>query len=149
MKFVIPAVLFMLVALTGCGTPFQGIKLRAQAPTIEDAFRKISLAITADGYETEMITSSPYALTTTWREPNPQEAGKARTPAGVLRTEYRLALQMEPRGRLYDVFLTPSLRFSMQDGRAREEVAPAGHTLSEKWEGVLKQLLVKEMKEED
>lgn len=149
MKFVIPAVLLMLMALTGCGTSFQGIKLRAQAPTIEDAFRKVSLAITTDGYETEVITISPYTLTTKWRELHPQEAGKAPIPAGVVRTQYRLALRMEPRGRLYDVFVIPSLLHTMQDGTTREEVAPAGHPLSERWEKVLKQLLEMEHREED
>jgi hypothetical protein len=141
--------LLALLLLAGCATPFEGIKMRAQSPFIDEAYRKLTLAVTTDGYAIESVVPSRFALATKWREAKPQELSKLQVLPGVVRTEYRLALRMEARGKLYDVFLSPTVRYTMGDGSVREEAAGPMHPLTEKWQGVLKQLLLPEQKEED
>jgi hypothetical protein len=138
-----------LFFVPGCGTPYQGIKFRAQSPPVEEALRKISLAVSVDGYETESILPSGFGLITKWRGLKPQEVPKNADTLGMSRTESSLNLRLEPRGRMYDVFCTPSLRYTMRDGTVREEIADATHPLREKWERVFRQILESEQKEED
>jgi hypothetical protein len=149
MKQFVYASMVATLILAGCGTSFQGLKMRAQSPSIGEAFRKVSLAVAADGYKPESLNITKCILTTNWRDLKPEELVKSPTPEGISRTEYRLALRMEQRGRLYDVFLTPSIRYTLRDGTTREEAAAAQHPLSEKWKHVLKQLLELEQRDED
>jgi hypothetical protein len=152
MIFALRHILFisiLSILLSGCGTPFQGIRFRVQSPPMEEAFRKISLAISVDGYEIASLAQSTFALETKWREAQPPElSGNDRT-LRALHVECKLVLRMEARGKLFDVFCTPSVRHTMQDGTVSESVADSRHPLREKWEGVFRRLLEREQKEED
>jgi hypothetical protein len=139
----------LVLLIAGCGSGFEGIKLRMQSPPIEEAFRKMTLAITTDGYEVGLITPGKHTLVTQWRVAKSQEIPASGLAAEVQRTECRLTVRMEERGKLFDVMLTPSLRYTMHDGTAREESAAPKHPLTEKWQKVMTQLMEKEQKEED
>jgi hypothetical protein len=149
MNRTISLLLFVTLILAGCATPYQGIKMRVQSPPIDEAFRKASLAITVDGYEIESVSPSTFRLETKWREVKEGEMSKSDKTLGMKLLECRIALRMEARGKLFDVFCTPSLRYTLQDGTVRETIADATHPLREKWEDVFRRLLERESKEED
>jgi len=138
-----------ILLLAGCGTSFQGIKIRMQSPPIDEAFRKASLAVSTDGYETESIDITQHILLTKWRGLKPDEMAKTPSLPGARQTEFRLSLRMEQRGKLYDALLIPSVRYTMQDGAIKEETADPMHPLRKKWNGVLRQLMENEQKDED
>lgn len=148
MKPTFHSLLLIALTLAGCGASFQGIKFRAQYPTMEEAFRKVSLAITVDGYEIDSLTPSAFRLETKWREVKEKEMSQSDKTLGTSRIECRLALRMEARGKLFDVFCTPLLRYTLQDGSVRETIAGATHPLREKWEDVFRRLMEREQKEE-
>ena len=133
--------------LAGCSTTFQGIKVRAQAPTIEEAFRKFSLATTVDGYEIEQIDPAKFSLETKWRELKDKEKSATDTKLDSLSMKCRVLVKMQPRGKLYDVLVTPMLLYTT--GTQREVAAPVNHPLWEKLQRVLNTLVQRESKEED
>jgi len=146
-SFVLTPLLVLLLA--GCSSPFQGIKMRAQTPLMEEAFQKLSLAITVDGYPIASADPSQFRLETQWRDAMARERSDAERniPAGGMQS--RVSLRLERRGMLYDVFLTPYIRYSGADNSWREVTAPVQHPVREKWEKALRTLLQVEVKEED
>jgi hypothetical protein len=149
MKTHILSLLLFTLAFTGCGTPYQGIKMRVQSPMIEEGFRKTSLAITTDGYQIETVLPAEFQLETRWREAKDKELSKSDRALGAKQIECRLSLRMQERGKLYDVFLTPMLKYSLQDGAVKENIAGPTHPLRDKWEEVFRRLLEREHKDED
>ena len=137
-------VLLSLVALTGCSGTYQGIKVRAQAPPISDAFRKFSLAVTVDGYTIRKLDPEAFQLETEWRETKEKERSEIEKKNGGAALA-RIDLKIARRGSLYDVFLTPYL----QSVEGRERVAEFDHPLREKWRRVIKEIVQEEFREEE
>ena len=134
--------------LAGC-TAFQGVRLRAVSPPIDDPFRKLSLAVTVDSFQVTRADPFTHLLETGWRDLRTQEmSDEDRTVStGEGRIECRISIRLEERGKMFDLFLTPWLRYG---GEGKDAVvAGPKHPLREKWEAALRQLLVVEMKEED
>ena len=125
----------------GCSHSLQGLKVRAQAPLMDEAFRKLSLVLRMDDYEMESIDPKAFRLETRWRRIKEREAEKKSADSALV----RIALRLEPRGLLYDVFLTPFVR----SGQNNEVVPEPGHPLFQKWQRVLNEILVREQREED
>ena len=135
---------FPLVTLLSCATSEQGIKVRAQSPPIDEAFRKMSLALTADGYMMEKIDPAQHTLETGWREMKEKEKSTSDTARQTL-GESRIGLRMSHRGTFYEVVVTPMLR---HDG-GMVTVADLHHPLREKWQRIIHTLLERESRDED
>jgi hypothetical protein len=147
--------LFLGIALTGCSPSFQGIRMRIQSPPVEESFRKISLALTADGYVLSKVDPAAHQLETEWRDIKPKETSEQDSlqvdlsAAGRVGTiQSRILVRLEQRGRLFELYLTPFLRYPKGDVW-EEKIAGVQHPLRMKWEQVLTTLLDKEAKEED
>jgi hypothetical protein len=145
--------LILLISFTilcaGCSTSFEGIRLRATGPVIDDAFRQIAIAVDLDGYATTLSDAATRRLETAWRDLKEEErlAGSGEDAVGAVRA--RLTLRLAPRGRMYDVLLGLYLRYEEQHGVVKEIAAPAGHPLVTKWHRILNALVERESKEED
>jgi hypothetical protein len=140
--------LAILFGGSGCASSFQGIKFRSQDPPIEEAYKKISLAMTVDGYSIAMADPGKHTTETAWKDlkANERTDEERRLPGGTGSVQGRLLLRLEKRGMLYDVFLTPMIRAGADTTGAPAAVR---HPLRDKWEKALNALLVKEAKEED
>jgi hypothetical protein len=134
--------------LVGCSTPFQGLKFRGQSPPIEDAYKKLALALQVDGYEMLDVNPKRFSLETSWRPLKEKEKSEGDLKLTEARIESKLAVRLEKRGSLYDVFLTPSLRYD-SGGMQKEVVADIHHPLWVKWRTVLSALLQMEAREEE
>jgi hypothetical protein len=139
------ATIFVVVVLTGCASPYQGIKFRSTAPPIAEAYRSVTLALTVDGYTLRAVDPVKFNAETDWRVLPPKEK-----PETLSSTEQacRITLWMDERGKLYDVFLLPTIR-TVTGGDTVVAPAPATHPLRLKWQRTLTTLLRKEQKEED
>lgn len=129
--------------LAGCASPVQGIKMRMQSPEIDEAFRKLVLAVRADDYDIERLNPGTYALETKWRTAKEGERGM--TGSSRDSVQVKLSIALSPRGPMYDLFLTPSLR---QAGADSVMVPPPPHPLVQKWNRILTTILDKESREE-
>lgn len=139
MKFPRTAILFFSL-LAGCTSSFQGIKIRAESPAIEEAFRKLSLAVNVDGYEIESVDVKGYSLETKWRELKDVERLKNENG------KVKLKIKLDERGRLYDVRITPFIQNNTGDIRAVTDVQ---HPLITKWKRILHSIATKESRNED
>ncbi len=149
------ALLYLIIALTGCSPSFQGIRMRIQSPPVEESFRKISLALTTDGYVLSRVDPVTHQVETEWRDIKAKEASEQDTLRAVLPSagqagniQSRILVRLEERGRQFDLYLTPLLRYPRGDGW-EEKTADVKHPLRKKWEQALTSLLEKEAKEED
>ena len=134
---------FCLAFIAGCSTPFQGIRLRADLPFIDEAFKQLTVALRLDGYELETVDPGARFVETGWKELGETDREPKRTDAGV-RQEGKVRIRLEERGKFYDVFLTPSIR----TGGTPERVCKPTERLWVKWETALHRLLVIQAKEE-
>ena len=135
--------LLWLAILGGCATPFQGIRVRADVPFIDEAFKKLTIALTLDGYEIESVDPGARIVETKWKELGETDREPKLTDAGV-RQEGKVRIRLEERGKFYDVFLTPSIR----TGGTPERVCNPTERLWVKWETALHRLLAIQAKEE-
>lgn len=143
-------VLLFLALLNGCTTPFQGIRVRAQSPGIDDAYRKLTLAVTTDGFTIAAVDPARHTLESGWKDLTAKEIADADRSVGNAKVEGKVMLRLEARGKLYDLFLTPVLRYTREGGGPLQEIiAGVHHPLREKWEMVVARLIEKEAKEED
>ncbi len=141
----VAAALFMF---SGCAPSFQGIKYRAQAPSIEEAFRTVTLAVQVDGYPIDTVDPSAFTLDSGWREVKKGEVPATDTLATIAAPESRISLKMVRRGALYDVLLTPWLR-TRTLGAEQIVAAPPTHPLRIKWEKAVTRLIERESRDED
>jgi hypothetical protein len=139
---------FLILNWLGCSTTFQGIKVRAEAPGIDEAFRKISLAVTADGYEVTHLEPSHYVLKTSWRSLKEKEASAMDRKMVDTRISSKLEVRLERRGSLYDLFLIPSLQYINVQGTS-EQIADIHHPLRAKWQRIVRDLVRMETREGD
>jgi hypothetical protein len=138
------ATILVVVVLAGCASPYQGIKFRAEGPAIAEGYRTLTLALTVDGYSLRSVDPQKFEAETDWRILPAKE--KPEAFAGTEQAA-RLSLRIDERGRLYDVFLLPTVRTIT--GKDTVIVpAPADHPLRLKWQRMLTTLLRKEQKEE-
>jgi hypothetical protein len=136
------AAIFFCTVLAACGSSQSGLKFRAQGPPIDEAFSTLSRAIELDGFETAVHDQDRRSLNTGWRPMKEKEAtDEEKKHLDTL--SVRIDLRLAPRGSLYDVFLTPTIRTG-----TRESVPGTGHPLVEKWRRILNTLLKKEVREE-
>lgn len=148
-SLLLTSAVFVTVSLAGCSPSFQGIRLRAQHPPINEAYRKITLALTVDGYVIAGAQPSRFTAETAWRDAKANERSDADKvpPANEGPVESRLEVRLERRGMLYDVYFTPMLRYGGPSGTII--IAGIRHPLREKWEKALSALVEREAKEED
>lgn len=132
-----------LAIVWGCAAPFQGIRVRADLPFIDDAFRKLTLALTLDGYELDLVDPSLRIVETKWKELGETDREPKLAAPGV-RQEGKVRIKLEGRGKFYDVFFTPSIRTDASP----ERVCTPTERLWVKWETALHRLLVIQAKEE-
>jgi len=137
--------LLVVVLFCGCSAGFQGIKFRAEGPPIGEAYRSLSLALTVDGYGIRMADPARFSVETEWRALQPLEKP---LEAQSLQQDARLSLHLETRGKMYDVFLLPTVR-TITGSDTSIAPAPATHPLRLKWQRTMTTLLRKEQKEED
>ena len=134
-----------LLLIAGCSAGFQGIKFRAEGPPIAEAYRSLSLALSVDGFKIRTADPRNFSVETDWRElssvEKPAEAQSVEQAA-------RISLRLNARGRMYDVFLLPTIR-SINGSDTTVFPVPATHPLRLKWQRTLTRLLRKEQKEED
>lgn len=138
------SILFLLIG--GCASSFQGMKIRAHAPSMEETFRKLSLALTADGYELERVDPKDSFIETRWR---PLKENEKPSTASMNRNEpeqqVKITVELKRRGSMYDISLTPIVRLS-----SNEEVEVSMNSpIRDKWKRILNTLVQKESKEED
>jgi hypothetical protein len=133
----------ILALIAGCSAAFQGIRLRADAPSIDDAFRKLTVALTVDGYELDTVDPGLKLVDTEWKALAEQDREPSMVGSGVLQ-EGKIRIKLEPRGKFYDVFLTPSIR---SDG-LNERTARPTERFWTKWETALHRLLLLQAREE-
>ncbi|MBK7257687.1 MAG: hypothetical protein IPI01_07775 [Ignavibacteriae bacterium] len=138
----------LLGSVAGCAAPFQGIKYRAQAPSVEEAFRTLSLAITVDGYQVEHVDPAGFTLESGWRTLKRNELSAADTSEGNAAPEGRIVLKLVRRGALYDVLLTPLIRTKTVGNEAAACIPPT-HPLRIKWEKAITRLIERESRDED
>lgn len=129
----------------GCAPSSQGIKVRAQGPAIEEAFRRLSLAISVDGYPVERADPATFNLESGWKALTKVECGADTAGVDAVQ-EGRITLKMARRGALYDVILTPWVRTQTQGSGT---IAPPTHPLRIKWETVITRLIEREARDED
>jgi hypothetical protein len=135
--------LTLLLIICGCATPVEGIRVRADVPFIDEAFKKLTLALTLDGYEIETVDPGLRVVETKWKELGDTDREPRLTAPGV-RQEGKVRVKLDPRGKFYDVQLTPRIRTDEGPGR----VALPTEKLWIKWETALHRLLVLQTKEE-
>jgi hypothetical protein len=128
----------LLVLEAGCATYSEGIRLRAAAPPIDDAFRRLAIAFTLEGYEVTETDPARHRLATAWK---PFAQGD--TTEGS-----RLSLQLDRRGTLYDLQLGVFLR-KREAGVLVERAAQGTDTLLTKWHRIVRTLVEQEAREED
>ena len=147
--------LFLSIVLTGCSPSFQGIRMRIQNPPVEESFRKVSLALTTDGYVLSKVDPAAHHVETEWRDIKAKEMSEQDTlqvslsaGSGAGKIQTRILVRLEQRGRQFDLYLTPLLRYPRGESW-EEKIAGVKHPLREKWERALTMLLEKVAKEED
>lgn len=145
-----PTLLLVLLwcTIAGCSSSFVGMKTRAQSPAIEEAYRKLTLAITLDGYEVAQIEPGKFSVETNWRALKEKEKSSSDLKPAGQDISAKVTIRLERRGALYDVFVTPVLRYGKGES-AREVIADPLHPLWEKWDRVVHSTVQKESKEED
>lgn len=132
--------------VTSCAPSFKGIKVRAQAPPIEEAFRKLSLAITVDGYEIETIDPKHFTLETKWRELKENESAPTQE-LSQLRIDGKIKLELRRRGSLYDVLVTPIIIHPEHPSITSE--TDVNHPLLSKWKRIINAIVQRESREEE
>jgi hypothetical protein len=133
-------------SLSTCSSSFQGIRFRSQAPSIEEAFRKLSLAVSADDYQISQVDPVKFSIETSWRALKVNEKSEADLGLKDGIMESKMMFRLERRGQMYDVFAAPTIRNSQT---ATETIADTRHPLWHKWRRILNTLLQKESKEEE
>jgi hypothetical protein len=139
---------FCLLA-AGCSSQFEGIRMRARAPAIDEAFRKIGIAVGLEDFTLRRNDPLSRVLETAWRDVREDERGPEKGTASGKPVQVRLTLGLMPRGMMYDVLLGVNLRREDGSGTMQETAAPPGHPLTVKWRRILNALVEQESKEED
>ena len=122
--------------------------MRAQAPAAEETFKKFSQAVLVDGYTILSVSPQNLFVETDWRPAKDNEKSEAEKKLKGASIDAKVTIKLERRGMMYDVLITPSLRYS-GDGPEQQLVADIHHPLRTKWERVLSTFIQKEAKEED
>jgi len=147
MKPLLQMVLLSLI-IGGCSSSFEGIRMRSRAPDIDEAFRKIGIAVDLDGYTRVMNDPAARVFQTDWRMLRNEERPTEDQGRPVGADQARLTLKLASRGHMYDVFLGVFVR-SEENGAVQEGPVPADHPLAMKWRKVLNSLLERESRDED
>lgn len=142
------ALLLVALFFCGCATSFQGYRMRATAPGMDEAFRKIGIAADLDGYTRTTSDPVEWSFQTDWRAIKKEERSGGKSAGSGDDEQVRLTVKLALRGRMYDVFLGIFLR-SGETGSAEERPAPVDHPVVMKWRKILNSLLVREARDED
>jgi hypothetical protein len=117
--------------LSGCTLSFQGIKVRAEAPGTEEAYRLLAAAANAEGFTVRTVDPFRHSFETAWRDLRETEADP-----------------QDARGLHSDVFITPRIRGD-QDSLSIGDVAPPTHPFRMRWQRVVRTVVTVESKEEE
>jgi hypothetical protein len=131
----------LLFAFIGCSSSTNTLRIRAVAPTIDEAFRKLSLAVNVDGYEIERMDAAHFIIETQWRDAKEQEKLASEK---TLSAQVKVNIALARRGQSYDVFVSPSIKV----GNLITEPT-VGNPLLEKWKRIVNSIVQKESREED
>jgi hypothetical protein len=143
--------LFLAIGLlaSGCAPQFEGIRMRAHSPGIDEAFRKIGIAVGLEGFQLTRNEPESHTLETAWRDMRKDERGPDEgTPSGTP-MQARLTVGVVSRGMMYDVLIGVYVRGADERGVVRETAVPPGHPLAVKWQRILGALVERESREED
>ena len=139
----------LLPVLAGCGTGSQGIKVRAESPSIDDAFRKLTIALQVDDYALRSVRPSEFSAGTEWRDAKEKEMTKKEKESPSGSVQCRVDLRLERRGQLYDIFVIPYLRTRSGAAGWVETPAESTHPLYVRWQQIITALVHKEHRDED
>jgi hypothetical protein len=143
-----PSLIFLLVLAIGCSSSVHEIKVRAQSPRIEEAFRKLALAVTADGYEIDIANAESFALETKWKELTVKEVSSGNGYKSGKTVYAKLKILVARRGHFFDVIISPTLRYT--EAETTQDVLPElKHPLILKWTRILNTLVQRIEPEED
>jgi hypothetical protein len=141
--------LAICLLVSGCSSQFEGIRMRAHTPGIDEAFRKIGIAVGLEGFQFTRNEPQSRILETAWRDLRKDERGRdEETPSGTP-MQARLTVGVVSRGTMYDVLMGVYVRGADEQGIVRETAVPPGHPLAVKWQRILSALVERESKEED
>lgn len=119
----IARLLLLAVALAAVScAPTSTLRIRAVAPGMDEAVRKVRIAMDLEGYEPG-ASSDPRVVVTSWKE---EQSGASRITVGFV-----------PRGRMYDV----SLRVERRAGGGEGSAVGREDPVFQKWEKLLHALL--------
>jgi hypothetical protein len=130
--------------LSGCTLSFQGIKVRAEAPGTEEAYRLLAAAANAEGFTVRTVDPFRHSFETAWRDLRETEAD----PQDGRRMQGKITVRVEARGLHSDVFITPRIR-GAQDSLSIGDVAPPTHPFRMRWQRVVRTVVTVESKEEE
>ncbi len=124
--------LLLAITLTSCSGPLEGIRFRAQTPPIDVAYRKLTVALTADDYQITGQTPGLHRAETGWRDAKEKEMTAQELMLGRGSVQTRVMIRLDEKERGFEVSVTPMLRY--REGNSwHEKVADASHPLWEKW----------------
>ena len=132
--------LLLVLLPLACTSSFEGIRLRAQSPSISEASRRLSLALRADDYRIAEGTILGLAFETDWRTLKESERGPEEQ---AVDDAARISVKLFQRGALYDIFLTITLR----TGEGEYYPDPV-HPIVAKWQKILREIVEEEFQEE-
>ncbi len=138
--------LSLAIALSGCPDTLQGIRFRAKTPPIDEAYRKLAVALAADDYQITSTTPGLHRAETGWRDAKQNEMTAQEMMLGRGSVQTRVMVRLDQKGRSFEVSLTPLLRYREGDSW-RERVADLTHPLWEKWMQIVNTLVEKEAQE--
>ena len=139
MQRIIPV--FLLFIIIGCTSSHTGLRVRAQTPAIEEAFRKLSLALNIDGFEINHIDAAHFFIETQWRDMKELEKGDGDKMGNA---RVKISLNLKQRGSMYDVLVSTSILIG-----TATTLPGVGHPLNEKWKRIVQSIVQKESREED
>ncbi len=126
------AVSALAITLAGCPAPIEGMRFLAQTPPIDIAYRKLTVALTADDYQITATTPGLHRAETGWRDAKEKEMTAQELMLGRGSVQTRVMIRLDEKERGFEVSVTPMLRY--REGNSwHEKVADASHPLWEKW----------------
>lgn len=143
----------LLVGISACGPSPALIRFRAQRPTLQEAERKIRIALEADGYTVRAVapagsgSAGGRGVAADWKDLTEAEQGEVERGSGGV-AQGKVTVFLAPRGMLYDVEGAVETR-SITPRDTVVHAPDTRHPLMQKWQRVLTNLLTPEERSED
>jgi len=121
----------LAIALASCLAPIEGIRFRAHTLPIDEAYRKLTIALTVDDYQISGTAPGLHRAETGWRDAKDKEMTAQELMLGRESVQTRVLIRLDQKGRSFEVYITPMIRYREGDSW-REKVADATRRLWEK-----------------